>query len=166
MLKRWKKKGIALLIVGCILFVCAIGSTLAYLIDRTETVTDVFDPANVKCVVLQNNDGTYSVKNESNIPVYIRVAVIVNHIDDDNNLTWAGNIDAVVQLRDENKWYVGKEGYYYLKEILNSDDTFVFGKVKVDSALPYRIQLLAEAIQAIPDDAIQDAWGISSNGGN
>ena len=165
MLKTWKKKGIALLIVVCVLFVGAVGSTLAYLIDRTETVTDVFEPAHVKCAVLKNDNGTYSVKNESNIPVYIRVAVIVNHVDDDNNLTWAGNIHAEIQLYDENKWDAEDDGYYYLKDILNSNDTFVFGKVGADSSLPYQIQLLAEAIQAIPGEAIQNAW-ISTNDGN
>ena len=156
MLKTWKKKGIALLIVVCVLFVGAVGSTLAYLIARTETVTDEFEPAHVKCAVLENDNGTYSVKNESNIPVYIRVAIVATATDIGGNLI-PGSV-TINPVLDRGWFNFGD--YYYYNDAIDAGDEVQFGLLNVSSVTSYVIHVLAEAIQAKPNDAIETAWGI------
>ena len=163
MLKRLNKKGMALLIAGCVLLVGAVGSTVAYLVDRTETVTDVFEPAHVKCAVLKNDTGTYSVKNESNIPVYIRVAIVATATDGDGNLI-PGSVTITPLLNGE---WLNFGDYYYYNDAIDAGDEVQFGLLDVSSVTSYVIHVLAEAIQAKPNDAIETAWGdISSNSEN
>lgn len=152
MLKRLNKKGMALLIAGCVLLVGAVGSTVAYLVDRTETVTDVFEPANVKCAVLENDNGTYSVKNESNIPVYIRVAVVANAVAADGKIL---PVAATFELDIKEGWTTNT--YYYYNDIVAGDSSVSLGKISVDDGII--VNVLAEAIQSTPTDAVIEAWG-------
>ena len=157
MLKKLNKKGIALLIASAVLLTAIIGTTIAYLIDVTETVEDTFIPANVVCSVSESG-GLYTVTNEGNIPVYIRVAVIVNATDstDPSKLTWDSNFSYLI-APNADKWQL-YEGYYYYKGKLAVRD---FVDLIQYTKSGTQIQILAEAIQATPDEAAKTAWGVT-----
>lgn len=159
MFKKLNKKGIALLISAVLILSVAVGTTIAFLVDSTEDVTDNFTPAKVICDVTNSGD-TWSVKNVENIDAYIRVAVIVNETNG-TNLKWSGNpINADVLITTDATWTKVGNYYYYNGEVA-PDTSVTFGQITAANA---KIQVLAEAIQSTPDDAVQTAWGVTFNG--
>ena len=111
MFKKLNKKGIALLISAVLILSVAVGTTIAFLVDSTEDVTDNFTPAKVICDVTNSGD-TWSVKNVENIDAYIRVAVIVNETNG-TNLKWNDSFSATI-TPTANWQKIGN--YYYLQQ--------------------------------------------------
>ena len=75
-------KSSLLLIAVVALLVAAVGGTVAYLVTNTLPVVNTFTPATVDTEVTDNISGNtkrdVQIKNSSNIPVYMRVAVVAN----------------------------------------------------------------------------------------
>ena len=153
MFKKLNKKGIALLISAVLILSVAVGTTIAFLVDSTEDVTDNFTPAKVICDVTNSGD-TWSVKNVENIDAYIRVAVIVNETNG-TNLKWNDSFSATI-TPTANWQKIGN--YYYYKGTVAPGASVPFGQITAANA---KIQVLAEAIQSTPDDAVQTAWGVN-----
>ena len=180
MFKKLNKKGIALLISAVLILSVAVGTTIAFLVDSTEDVTDNFTPAKVACTVIAptDSDSNWYVRNDSekgsNIDAYIRVAVIFNEENADGTLKWNGAIDATIT--HTGNWQK-VENYYYYKGAVEPGKTnnVKFGTITVtkividengeqqivDITKNAKIQVLAEAIQSTPDDAVQTAWGVN-----
>ena len=167
MFKKLNKKGIALLISAVLILSVAVGTTIAFLVDSTEDVTDNFTPAKVICDVTNSGD-TWSVKNVENIDAYIRVAVIVNETNG-NNLKWNDSFSATIEpvnTTDDSWTFIKVDedtnfGYYYYNGTVAPGASVPFGQITAANA---KIQVLAEAIQSTPDDAVQTAWGVTFNG--
>ena len=66
------------------------GSTVAYLIDKTDRVANTFEYAKVSCEITENFDKTtksnVQVKNTGTTDAYIRATYVVNWLDKDNNI--------------------------------------------------------------------------------
>ena len=162
MFKKLNKKGIALLISAVLILSVAVGTTIAFLVDSTEDVTDNFTPAKVICDVTNSGD-TWSVKNVENIDAYIRVAVIVNETNG-NNLKWNGVINADALIQKDSDWNANWQkigNYYYYKGTVAPGASVPFGQITAANA---KIQVLAEAIQSTPNEAVKTAWGVTFNG--
>lgn len=159
MFKKLNKKGIALLISAVLILSVAVGTTIAFLVDSTEDVTDNFTPAKVICDVTNSGD-TWSVKNVENIDAYIRVAVIVNETNG-TNLKWSGNpINADVLITTDATWTKVGNYYYYNGEVA-PDTSVTFGTIDTTALTNAKIQVLAEAIQSTPNEAVKTAWGVT-----
>ena len=156
MFKKLNKKGIALLISAVLILSVAVGTTIAFLVDSTEDVTDNFTPAKVICDVT-NSEDIWRVKNVENIDAYIRVAVIVNETNG-NNLKWNDSFSATI-TPTANWQKIGN--YYYYKGTVAPGASVSFGQITAANA---KIQVLAEAIQSTPNEAVKTAWGVTFNG--
>ena len=115
-MKNQKMKSMLMLAAAALLLTLAVGSTLAYLLDTTPTVSNTFTPAKVTCEVNEPGwtDGgstktNVSIKNTGTVYAYIRVAVVGNWYNA------AGNIIAphTVDLGTPSGWTKGSDGYYY-----------------------------------------------------
>ena len=53
---------------------CTVGVTYAYFLVVTPSVTASFAPGAAVCEIVGNADGTYTVHNTGNTPVYVRVS--------------------------------------------------------------------------------------------
>ena len=92
---------------------CAVGGTIAWLTKTTDPVVNTFTPATVDTEVTDNISGNtkrdVQIKNSSNIPVYMRVAVVANWYK-------AGEVVApwnnYVGLGVTSDWTL-RDGYYY-----------------------------------------------------
>lgn len=171
MFKKLNKKGIALLISAVLILSVAVGTTIAFLVDSTEDVTDNFTPAKVACTVIAptDSDSNWHVRNDSekgsNIDAYIRVAVIVNETNG-NNLKWNDSFSATIEpvnTTDDSWTFIKVDedtnfGYYYYNGTVEPGVSVPFGQITAANA---KIQVLAEAIQSTPDDAVQTAWGVT-----
>lgn len=143
---RWSKQ-FAVLACICVLLMGFVGTTLAWLTD-TASVENEFTPANVSCKAAC----TYVI-NTSNIPAYIRIAVIPENHDGEALTEGMGAVSG-------QNW-VSNGNYYIYTQPINPGEQVNF-TVNLDK--PYHV--LAEAIQAEPSSAVTKAWGWSPSNTN
>lgn len=141
---RWSKQ-FAVLACICVLLMGFVGTTLAWLTD-TASVENKFTPAKVSCEATCT-----TVTNKSNIPAYIRIAVIPENHDGKYLKEGMGVVTG------EN--WVSSGSYYIYTQPINPKQQVAF-TVNLDA--PYHV--LAEAIQAEPSSAVTKAWGWNPSG--
>ena len=111
---------------------------------------------------------TLSNQNDSNLPVYVRAAVLVNWQDSEGNL-WAvppkEGTDYIIEYTTCTK--LGD--YYYYNGSCEPNDAFQISVDLAANAKPpvgysLHVKILAEGIQGVPENAASDAWGVTFNG--
>lgn len=159
--------------------VLAISGTVAYLFTQSETVTNTFNPVTVENEIteeLNNNvKEKVQVKNTGTTEAYIRAKVVI---------TWQSKEDGSVypQLPQadtdytttagSDKWKLYNGYYYYLESVVPGASTEnLIGSItpvvaNVPEGYELHVEILSQAIQSTPEDAIKEAWGvtISSSG--
>lgn len=140
---RWGKQFVMLLCVT-VLLMGFVGGSLAWLVDKQE-VTNTFTYANVACTV----DGN-TVTNTSDIPVYLRIAVVPDCTDGE---TLKNGVSLTVTTGGD---WVEKGSYYVSSAPVEVGKSLNF-TVNAPDGVSYSV--LAEAIQAEPVSAKTEAWG-------
>ena len=166
---RRTAKSSALIIALALILVLAVGGTVAYIFTQTDPVINTFTPTEAKITVdekTNNNQKTEIIvkNNSTGVPVYIRVALIANMIDKDENVTGAASVPTFTLGKD---WIKGSDGYYYYtKAVPVGESTGNLLKAPMILDENMQVVVLADAIQAMPKQAVIDAWGVTvdSNG--
>ena len=166
---RRTAKSSALIIALALILVLAVGGTVAYIFTQTDPVINTFTPTEAKITVDEdtnsNRKTSITVKNISTgVPVYIRVALVANMIDEAGNVTGAASVPTFT-LGDN--WLVGNDGYYYYTEpVPVGESTGNLLKAPMELSENMQVVVLADAIQAEPTTAVTQAWGVTvdSNG--
>lgn len=167
------RKTATLLVAIVLLLGVAVGTTVAYLIDSTKEIENKFEYAKTDVTVTEEFNGTeksnVQVKNESNIPVYIRATYVVNWVDKAGNIVTSVPDEYIYQL-DKNPngtWVEGKDGYFYYPTPVQpnglTDGSLLYCKVTYPENPEYtlNVEILATAIQSEPKDAVKEAWGVT-----
>ena len=165
----------AVLLIAIILLIStAVGSTVAFLATKTETVENSFEYANVSCKVTQNCDTDGSivqVKNTGTISAYIRAAVVANWIDVDGNIAASVPEGYSYDLTcSSGSWAQGKDGFfYYLLPVApgaSTEGNLLTCTVTCSETPEYTlsVEVLAEAIQSTPASAVNEAWNVAVDG--
>ena len=173
------KRSIVLVVSVLVLLLAVAGGTLAWLTANTGPVVNTFTPAHVTCQVDETFDGTtksdVKVKNAGDIPVYIRAYIVVTWKDSDGNVYGqlpVEDADYTMEMAQNTGWVTGSDGYYYYTSPVAADDTTgvlikscteITGKAPVGCNLS--VEIMAEAIQSVPEEAVEDAWGVTVNNG-
>lgn len=162
-------KSSALVIALALILVLVVGGTVAYIFTQTGPVINTFTPTEAKITVDEdtnsNQKTSITVKNISTgVPVYIRVALVANMIDEAGNVTGAASVPTFTL--GEN-WKEGSDGYYYYKTpvpVRGSTGNLLEKEMTLDENM--QVVVLADAIQAEPTTAVTQAWGVTvdSNG--
>ena len=155
-------KSSALIIALALILVLAVGGAVAYIFTQTDPVINTFTPTEAKITVdeeTSNNQKTSItvVNNSTGVPVYIRVALVANMIDGAGNVTGAADVPTFTL--GEN-WFEGSDGYYYYTEpvpVGGSTGNLLQSSMTLDENM--QVVVLADAIQAMPKQAVIDAWG-------
>ncbi len=170
-MKLNKSKLIALLLSLAALLAVTVGSTLAYLATSTAPLENKFDPAQVSCVVNETFNGTQktdvSVKNTSDIPAYIRAAVIVTWTDASGNISAKSPVlvtDYTMTLAENSGWVINGNYYYYTSPVAAGESTGILISSIIDTetvneGYELTVEIVAEAIQSQPETAVKAAWG-------
>ena len=174
------RKTATLLVAIVLLLGVAVGTTVAYLIDRTEKIENKFEYAKTDVTVEEDLTGTEKsnvrVTNNSNIPVYIRATYVVNWVDKDGNIVTSVPTGYSYQLveRLTDKWMDGPGGYYYKYPVqpkgstegslLTCTVTYPEGETTPEYTL--NVEILATAIQSEPKDAVEAVWPVTVNTDN
>ena len=168
----------AVLIMAVLLLIgAAVGSTVAFLIDKTEPVENAFEYAKVSCEVTENftnnRKDNVQVKNTGTTDAYIRATYVVNWVDEQGNIAAAvpESYSYNVTENPDSKWTKGSDGYFYytspVAPVASTEGSLLTCTVTypVNPEYTLSVEILAEAIQSTPDKAVQEAWGVTVNAG-
>lgn len=160
----------AMVIATVMLLALAIGGTVAWLTDKSPAIVNTFTPSKVSCEVEEDfnaRDGIKSnvkVKNTSDIPAFIRVKLVTYRTNGKGQ--HIGGTAELPSFTPGSGW-VEHNGYYYYTQPVQPQN---FTGILIDEIQlkdPYMdadggrqaIDVMAEAIQSVPEAAVQDAWG-------
>ena len=158
------------------------GSTVAYLITKTDGVANTFEYGKVSCDVGETFDGKTKkdvyVTNTGNVNAYIRATYVVNWVDSAGNIV-ASNPDGysyTITENPEGKWIRNAtDGYFYYPTPVapgkSTDPSLLECTVKYppDLTTPeytLSVEILATAVQSEPANAIYEAWGVTPSSFN
>lgn len=165
------KRMAVLLLVMAALLCAAVGGTTAYLVDVTQPVANTFTLPKLETEIREKFDravkNSVRIANTGEIAAYIRAAVVV---------TWqnaAGHIHAQrpVEGTDysiswtKNGWIERGDFFYCTAPVAPDGETGVlFTACKPLKAAPaegyaLHVEIISEAVQAEPVDAVRNAWG-------
>ena len=113
-----KSKFILAAVLLALLLTAAVSGTLAYLMDTTAEVKNVFTPASVPPVINEtftNNVKTdVTITNSGNVSAYIRAAVVVTWQDSAGNVYGKAPVQGTDYFIDfGDKWTQGADGFWY-----------------------------------------------------
>ena len=127
----FKKKAFLVLASVALLLTIAVSSTLAFLIDRTDSITNIFKPTYVDVTVTDTvSNGVKKdvvITNTGNIKAYIRAKVVAN---------WQVNGQIVGGWEDDILYNTGS----WTK---NTEDRFYYYKDQVDPGKPTPVALFS-----------------------
>ena len=171
--ERKRRGRMATVVLSLVLLLAlAVGRTVAWLNARTPKVTNTFTPAHVTCEVEEAFDKTtgvktdVNVKNTSDIDVYIRVKLVTYRTNDAGQHI-GGTAELPAFTLGEN--WVEKDGYYYYTLPVAPGKTPAANLAdKMTLTASYddadggkqALDVMAEAIQSAPEEAVADAWGV------
>ena len=156
-----------------------VGTTVAFLVDKTGNVQNTFEYAKVSCEVTEefknNTKEHVQVKNTGTTDAYIRATYVVNWLDKDGNIAASVPEGYSYTLKEnhDSEWTEGNDGYfYYLKPVapkastpgslLNCTVTYPDNNPEYTLS----VKILATAIQSTPAKAVTEAWGVTPSSGN
>lgn len=165
---RWKRSGILLAAV-IVLLAGAVGGTWAFLVAQSELVQNNFTYAHVRCTIDEKfENGAKSdvqIQNTGDIPAYIRARIVV---------TWKnanGNVSSTVPVKDSDYTmtmgtdWTQQGGYWYCKTAVDAggETPVLIIKCEKKGNAPkdydLSVEILADAIQSEPTNAVTEAWG-------
>ena len=167
-MKNVNRKSIVLLICVTLLLTFTVSGTVAYLVDASGPVENVFTPANVKTDIEESFDGntksSIKIVNQGTVAVYVRVAVIGNWVNDAGKVVapWTGTFDL------GSGWIKGTDGYYYhqapvaangkTSELLGSSIT----EADALEGTHLVITVIHQSIQAEPISTVKSEWDVTT----
>ncbi len=147
-------------------------ATVAYIYTSTEPVNNYFDIAQIKCEVNEefsnNVKKNVTVSNTSETEEYVRVKIVINWMSEDKTKVFAHspvlNTDYSITFGNSALWKLGVDGYwYYLAPLGDGKATEVLINEcnllnEAPNGFELSVEILASCIQAMPDDAVLEAW--------
>lgn len=164
---KWSnKKAVAFFVLIIAVTILVIGSTIAYVIAKTNSLENRFTPPNLDIEIGQSN----TIVNSGDIPVYVRVALVSNWVNTTDGSTLSTAPNVVYVFADPDQWVQGSDGFYYYKKPLAataSIRTLESATITNDTTIPdgckLQVQVLSSAIQSTPAEAVAEAWGVTVN---
>ena len=168
---RRRGRATAMLLATVMLFALAVGGTIAWLIDKDSPLVNTFDPSKVTCRVEENfneNTGVKSnvnVTNTGDIDAFIRVKLVTYRTNDQGQ--HIGGTASLPAFTLGTGWVKYGDYYYYTKPVapnqkpetnLTDSMTLIGSYLDTDGG-KQAIDVMAEAIQSVPEDAVKAAWG-------
>ena len=168
------KKSMALLAALLVLLTIGVGSTLAYLVTQTNPVKNVFTPGTFGGTIEETFDGetkkdvSIQIDANSNVNAYVRAAIVVTWKDGEDGVYGKQPLEGTdyTMILNRSDWFDGDDGYYYCKTpVVAGENSPVLIETCTQTEAceeeQYRldVEILAEAVQSTPKEAVEDAWG-------
>ena len=160
-----------MVIATVLLLALAIGGTLAWLSTKDDPIQNKFLPTKVTCEVTEKFDGStgeksnVNVTNTGTIDAFIRVKLVTYRTNDQGQ-----HIDGTASLPTftlGTGWVKYGDYYYYTKPVAPTakpeanliDSMTLTGSYEDADGGKQAIDVMAEAIQSVPEAAVKAAWG-------
>ena len=166
------RRGLVLAAALALTLIFSAGGTLAWLAAGTEDTVNTFSPAQMKIQVKEEFDGKIKknvrVENKSETAVYIRVSLVPTWVNAAGEpVAESASLDDLTFTNlPANGWVKHGNYYYYTQPVPAGGITpelFTSAAVKAGAAptgCTMDLQVLAQAVQATPKDAVEAAWGL------
>lgn len=158
-----------------LLITLAAGATLAYLTAQDAPMVNIFTPSFVDCTVKEEFDGNIksnvNVTNTGDTEAYIRVKLVTYRVNDDGD--HIGGTALIPNFNLGENWVQHGDYYYYTLPVqpggvpaasLIDRITLKDAYTDADGGKQV-IEVMAEAIQSGPKEAVGRAWGVSISEG-
>lgn len=168
--RRSKKTGMLflslLLVIGMV-----VGGTLAWLSTNDDPIQNTFLPTKVTCKVTESFDDSTGVKSNVNVEntgtinAFIRVKLVTYRTNDQGQ--HIGGTAPLPTFTLGKNW-VSYDGYYYYTLPVapgGSPETNLTESMTLTGSYPdtdggkQAVDVMAEAIQSVPENAVKAAWG-------
>lgn len=176
--KHMRRKKHTIFLVALILALdIAAGSTLAFLVTRTDAIKNTFNYSNVACKVIETfeNDkivkSDVKVQNSGDTESYIRAAIIVTWKDASGNVYARPPVENVYYTIEidttASGWIERDDGfYYYTKPVSPGAETGILIKNcqlihNGPEGYNLSVEILASAIQSKPKKAVEYNWDVT-----
>ena len=177
---KWGREFVLLCSVAMLL-VGVIGGSLAYLATSTGPVTNTFTPASNDPTIPEDFDGSTKsnvkvhVKGDAELKSYVRTKIVFSWVSADGKTVApqaASEEDCKTLQINTEKWQLVGDYYYYKGTVAGGGDTenlIVTCEPKKNSieingiTYYFCVDVFAQTIQATPDKAVQDSWGMTYN---
>lgn len=169
--RRGTKRLTTLLLSGLLLVTLIVGGTVAYLVTQVTPVTNTFTPSHVTCEVNENFNGTVksnvNVTNTGDTDAYIRVKLVTYRVNDNGD--HIGGTASVPDFTPGTNWVKHSDGYYYYTLPVKPNERPTAALIEsIELTGPYNdadggkqvIEVMAEAIQSRPTEAVGKSWGV------
>ena len=186
-LQRPQNKRRSAAVIAVTAAVALVSVAVAFMLRRAEAQSD-FTPAVVTCAVHEKVNGVeytaaqspvagsvksdITAKNTGDTTVFLRLRLSACWVDGTGKVT--GTPSALPQIMLRQNWLDAGDGlYYYALPVEPRQSTTVLCEpmrmgtsVSPTGAAVYQqITVLAEAVQALPEKAAQEAWGVTVENG-
>lgn len=174
--RRNSRKTGTLLLSLLLVVTLAIGGTVAYLTTHSDPVQNNFTPSFVDCEVTESFNGTtksnVNVKNTGDTEAYIRVKLVTYRVNDEGQ--HIGGTATIPSFTPGTNWVAYGDYYYYTLPVAPDDEpaadlidsiTLTGSYVDADGGKQV-IEVMAEAIQSGPANAVGNSWGVSISEGS
>lgn len=169
--RAYRGRMTAMALATVLLLALAIGGTVAWLTANGQPITNTFNPSKVTCEVTENFDGTtktnVNVTNTGDIDAYIRVKLVTYRTNAQGH--HIGGTAALPQFTLGEGWLEYNGYYYYTKPVApgGKPATNLADSMTLTASYPdadggkQAIDVMAEAIQSVPAEAVGQVWGVS-----
>ena len=136
-----------------------------YIADSSSnTEMEIVAQGELNVAVTNQGDDSYTISNvvESNVPAYVRFAIVVNWVDSDGNVwPYASQEGVHYTVTADGCSKVGN--YYYYNGVCQPGSSFNVLVEPQSSMIDYTLQaqILAEGIQVVPETVAETAWGMT-----
>lgn len=165
------KRSLVLVVSVLVLLLAVAGGTLAWLSTKDAPIQNTFLPTKVTCEVTERFDDStgvksnVNVKNTGTINAFIRVKLVTYRTNDQGQ--HIGGMAEIPEFTPGTGWVKHGDYYYYTKPVAPNQapdadliDSMTLTKTYQDADGGHQaIDVMAEAIQSVPEAAVQAAWG-------
>ena len=163
----------AMTVATVLLLALTIGGTVAWLTSKTNDITNTFTPSKVMCAVSEIFDEDTGVKSNVNVTnvgdtdAFIRVKLVTYRTNAEGK--HIGGVAEVPTFDPGAGWVKYGDYYYYTKPVapgakpekdLIKSIQLASGYSDADGGYQ-AMDVMAEAIQSQPAEAVGEAWGVS-----
>ena len=163
-----------IVIAAALVLALAVGGTIAWLTTGTTGLVNTFIPSSVSCEVTEDFSGNIksnvNVKNTGDIDAYVRVK-LVSYRTNKSGQHIGG--PAPLSFDPGSGWVKSGDYYYYTSPVAPGQKpaSNLIGSITLaaytDADGGYQaIDVIAEAIQSEPTDAVRAAWGFGPGSAN
>lgn len=170
--RRKKDAKAGMLILSLLMIIgIMVGGTLAYLATKTSGIVNTFTPGEVEGEITESFNGTektdVNITNTGDVDAYVRIKLVTYRVNE--NGSRIGGTATIPEFSCGDGWFE-KDGYYVYNKpvapkkspVANLVDSITL-KDKYDDADGGKqvIEVMGEAIQAQPAEAVEGAWGVT-----